>query len=252
MARYLWFFFCLFGWKLLFLCRLVCSFPRREREECLFSRGADSSYILTRVRLKFFCRKSSAEKTNTNFVSKTHFFLISSSLSRAQLRAYARAYNITFFLRARAHAREKVTRIAIIDKSLSMIVGGRVGALFFIVCFLSVLEIQIERFCISPPAWQMNEWKELGKNGQRGFEYGEFWLARASFSPFLCSFLCRRVIAYLLSSSSKKKSTTTHGGKSIFWERIPAFHFLKRDLSTVGGVLYRLKSRVLSFFFSWR
>ena len=66
---------------------------------------------------------------------------------------------------------------------------------------------------------------------------------------FLCSFLCRRVIAYLLSSSSKKKSTTTHGGKSIFWERIPAFHFLKRDLSTVGGVLYRLKSRVLSFFF---
>ena len=40
---------------------------------------------------------------------------------------------------------------------------------------------------------------------------------------FLCSFLCRRVIAYLLSSSSKKKSTTTHGGKSIFffWERIP-------------------------------
>jgi len=107
------------------------------------------------VRLKFFCRKSSAEKTNTNFVSKTHFFLISSSLSRAQLRAYARAYNITFFLRARAHAREKVTRIAIIDKSLSMIVGGRVGALFFIVCFLSVLEIQIERFCISPPAWQI-------------------------------------------------------------------------------------------------
>ena len=70
---------------------------------------------------------------------------------------------------------------------------------------------------------------------------------------FLCSFLCRRVIAYLLSSSSKKKSTTTHGGKSIFWERIPAFHFLKRDLSTVayapGGVFYRLKSKVLSFFF---
>ena len=67
---------------------------------------------------------------------------------------------------------------------------------------------------------------------------------------FLCSFLCRRVIAYLLSSSSKKKSTTTlHGGKSIFWERIPAFHFWTRSLSTVGGVLYRLKSRVLSFFF---
>ena len=89
-------------------------------------------------------------------VSKTHFFFISSSLSRAHfLRAFARAYNITFFLRARAHAHEKVTRIAIIDRPLSMIVGGRVGALFFIVCFLSVLEIQIERFCISPPRMQI-------------------------------------------------------------------------------------------------
>ena len=93
-----------------------------------------------------------------NFVSKTHFFLISSSLSRARICAHLRAHIISlFFLRARAHAREKVTRIAIIDRPLSMIVGGRVGALFFIVCFLSVLEIQIERFCISPPAWQMNE-----------------------------------------------------------------------------------------------
>ena len=175
-------------------------------------------------------------KTHTYLYLKNAFFFhFLFTFSRAFLRAFARAYNITFFLRARAHAREKVTRIAIIDRPLSMIVGGRVGALFFIVCFLSVLEIQIERFCISPPACgRLNEWKELGKNGQRGFEYGEFWLARASFSPFLCSFLCRRVIAYLLSSSSKKKSTTTHGGKSIFWERIPAFHFLKRDLSTVA------------------
>ena len=50
---------------------------------------------------------------------------------------------------------------------------------------------------------------------------------------FLCSFLCRRVIAYLLSSSSKKKSTTTlHGGKSIFWERIPLSFF-------ETGFLYR-------------
>ena len=69
-------------------------------------------------------------------VSKNQFFFHFLSLSRAHLRAFARAYNITFFLRARAHAREKVTRIAIIDRGLSMIVGGRVGALFFIVCFL--------------------------------------------------------------------------------------------------------------------
>ena len=69
----------------------------------------------------------------------------------------------------RAHAREKVTRIAIIDRPLSMIVGGRVGALFFIVCFLSVLEIQIERFCISLShgRWMKNEksWERTDKGG---------------------------------------------------------------------------------------
>ena len=123
----------------------------RERE-CFFSRGADSSYILTRVRLKFFCRKSSAEKTNTNFVSKTHFFFISSSLSRAHLRAFARAYNITFFLRARAHAREKVTRIAIIDRPLSTSIddsGWKGGSSFLHRLLSFCLKIQIERFCIS-------------------------------------------------------------------------------------------------------
>ena len=67
---------------------------------------------------------------------------------------------------------------------------------------------------------------------------------------FLCSFLCRRVIAYLLSSSSKKKSTTTlHGGKSIFWERIPTFHFLKRILVPVGEfVSIKIESSLLFFF----
>ena len=66
---------------------------------------------------------------------------------------------------------------------------------------------------------------------------------------FLCSFLCRRVIAYLLSSSSKKKSTTTlHGGKSIFWERIPTFH-LKRILVPVGEfVSIKIESSLLFFF----
>jgi hypothetical protein len=102
-------------------------------------------------------REKEREKETFVSVSKNAFFFhFLFTFSRAHMRAFARAYNITFFLRARAHAREKVTRIAIIDKSLSMIVGGRVGALFFIVCFLSVLEIQID-FCISPPAWQMNE-----------------------------------------------------------------------------------------------
>ena len=132
---------------------------------------------------------------------------------------------------------------------LSMIVGGRVWALF-IRRLLSFCFRDTNRFLYlsSRMHGRLNEWKELGKNGQRGFEYGEFWLARASFSPFLCSFLCRRVIAYLLSSSSKKKSTTTlHGGKSIFWERIPTFH-LKRILVPVGEfVSIKIESSLLFF-----
>jgi hypothetical protein len=90
--------------------------------------------------------------------------------------------------------------------------------------------------------------KRAGKERTKGVRVRGVLTCAGEFLPFLCSFLCRRVIAYLLSSSSKKKSTTTHGGKSIFWERIPAFHFLKRDFSTEGS-LYRLKSKVLSFFF---
>ena len=37
--------------------------------------------------------------------------------------------------------------------------------------------------------------------------------------------------------------------KEHFLGKNSSLSFLKRDLSTVGGVLYRLKSRVLSFFF---
>ena len=77
--------------------------------------------------------------------------------------------------------------------------------------------------------------KRAGKERTKGVRVRGVLTCAGEFLPFLCSFLCRRVIAYLLSSSSKKKSTTTlHGGKSIFGERIPAFHFLKRDLSTVA------------------
>ena len=66
--------------------------------------------------------------------------------------AHLRAHIISLFFCVRARTRARKSRAL---RGLSMIVGGRVGALFFIVCFLSVLEIQIERFCISPPAWQI-------------------------------------------------------------------------------------------------
>ena len=88
-------------------------------------------------------KEKEEEKLLYLYLKNAFFFHFLFTFSRAHLRAFARAYNITFFLRARAHAREKVTRIAIIDRplsmiGLSMIVGGRVGALFFIVCFLSL------------------------------------------------------------------------------------------------------------------
>ena len=60
---------------------------------------------------------------------------------------------------------------------------------------------------------------------------------------------CLRVIAYLLSSSSKKKSTTTHGGKSIFWERIPAFHFLKQEFKYRWGSFVSIKIESSLLFF---
>ena len=91
--------------------------------------------------------------------------------------------------------------------------------------------------------------KRAGKERTKGVRVRGVLTCAGEFLPFLCSFLCRRVIAYLLSSSSKKKSTTTHGGKSIFWERIPSLSFLKKEFQYRWGSLYRLKSRVLSFFF---
>ena len=108
-------------------------------------------------------KREEKRKEETTFVSvskkRIHFFFISSSLSRARLCAHLRAHIISLFfcVRARTRARKSHALLSSIDlyRPLSMIVDGRVGALFFIVCFLSVLEIQIERFCISPPAWQI-------------------------------------------------------------------------------------------------
>ena len=94
---------------------------------------------------------------NSLYLKNAFFFHFLFTFSRAQLRAVANAYNITIFLRARAHAREKVTRIAIIDRPLSMIVGGRVGALFFIVCFLSVYRYKSSVFVSLLPACRLNE-----------------------------------------------------------------------------------------------
>ena len=78
----------------------------RERE-CFFSRGADSSYILTRECVSNFFAEKVPKKTNTNFVSKTHFFLISSSLSRARICAHLRAHIISLFFCVRARTRAR-------------------------------------------------------------------------------------------------------------------------------------------------
>ena len=69
-----------------------------------------------------------------------------------------------------------------------MIVGGRVGALFFIVCFLSVLEIQIERFCISPPAWQIEWMKRAGKERTKGVRVRRVLTRAGEFLSFFVFF----------------------------------------------------------------
>ena len=101
-------------------------------------------------------KREEKRKEETTFVSvskkRIHFFFISSSLSRARLCAPLRAFarlcaplrahiiSLFFCVRARTRARKSHALLSSIDldRPLSMIVGGRVGALFFIVCFLSV------------------------------------------------------------------------------------------------------------------
>ena len=170
-------------------------------------------------------------KTHTYLYLKNAFFFhFLFTFSRAFLRAIARAYNITFFLRARAHAREKVTRIAIIDRPLSMIVGGRVGALFFIVCFLSVYRYKSSVFVSLLPHGRLNEWKEPGKNGQRGFEYGEFWLARASFSLF-CVLFFVVVLLHIFSLLHRRRSQRRHmEERAFFGKEFQPFLFLESSL----------------------
>ena len=157
-------------------------------------------------------------KTHTYLYLKNAFFFhFLFTFSRAFLRAFARAYNITFFLRARAHAREKVTRIAIIDRPLSMIVGGRVGALFFIVCFLSVLEIQIY-FCISPPAcmadW-MNEksWERTDKGGSST----ESFDLRGRVSLLFCVLFFVVVLLHIFFLLHRRRSQRRHMEERAFF-----------------------------------
>ena len=69
-----------------------------------------------------------------------------------------------------------------------MIVGGRVGALFFIVCFLSVLEIQIERFCISPPRMQIEWMKRAGKERTKGVRVRRVLTCAGEFLSFFVFF----------------------------------------------------------------
>ena len=62
----------------------------------------------------------------------------------------------------------------------------------------------------------MNEWKELGKNGQRGFEYGEFWLARASFFLF-CVLFFVVVLLHIFSLLHRRRSQRRHMEERAFF-----------------------------------
>lgn len=71
MARYLWFFFCLFGWKLLFLCvRLVCSFLHaREREKNVYYFREEQTLFFEEVSSAFLSRPRRRRFAFVSFVS---------------------------------------------------------------------------------------------------------------------------------------------------------------------------------------
>ena len=155
---------------------------------------------------------------NLGFLKIAFFFHFLFTFSRAHLkRAFARAYNITFFLRARAHAREKVTRIAIIDRPLSMIVGGRVGALFFIVCFLSVYRYKSSVFVSLLPhvADWMNEksWERTDKGGSST----ESFDLRGRVSLLFCVLFFVVVLLHIFSLLHRRRSQRRHMEERAFF-----------------------------------
>ena len=117
----------------------------------------------------------------------------------------------------RAHAREKVTRIAIIDRPLSMIVGGRVGALFFIVCFLSVYRYKSSVFVSLLPhvADWMNEksWERTDKGGSST----ESFDLRGRVSLLFCVLFFVVVLLHIFSLLHRRRSQRRHVEERAFF-----------------------------------
>jgi len=94
-----------------------------------------------------------------------------------------------------------------------MIEGGRVGALFFIVCFFSWRCTNQAFFLYLWKVKMADEWKDaVGKERTKGVRVHRGVLTRAGeFLPFFLLALFFVVVdfAFLLSSSSKKKKSTT-------------------------------------------
>ena len=94
----------------------------------------------------------------------------------------------------------------------------------------------------------MNEWKELGKNGQRGFEYGEFWLARASFSLF-CVLFFVVVLLHIFSLLHRRRSQRRlyMEERAFFGKEFQPFIFWNGILVPWEFVSIKIESSLLFF-----
>ena len=165
------------------------------------------------------------------------------------MRAFARAYNITFFcVRARTRARKSH---ALLSSIRSIDDSGWKGGSSFLHRLLSFCFRDTNRaflYLSSPHADWMNEksWERTDKGGSST----ESFDLRGRVSLLFCVLFFVVVLLHIFSLLYRRRSQRRHvEERAFFGKEFQPFIFWNGSLSTVGGVLYRLKSRVLSFFF---
>ena len=128
-----------------------------------------------------------------------------------------------------------------------MIEGGRVGALFFIVCFFSWRCTNQAFFLYLWKVQKMaDEWKDaVGKERTKGVRVHRGVLTRAGeFLPFFFSLFSLSSLYFFMEEEVNDDVVW----KERLWERFQPFNFLKRSL--VPREFDSLKSESSSFFFS--
>ena len=127
-----------------------------------------------------------------------------------------------------------------------MIEGGRVGALFFIVCFFSWRCTNQAFFLYLWKVKMADEWKDaVGKERTKGVRVHRGVLTRAGeFLPFFFSLFSLSSLYFFMEEEVNDDVVW----KERLWERFQPFNFLKRSL--VPREFDSLKSESSSFFFS--